>query len=34
MSNVETPGYEVMQSQDKIEIRQFKPMFIAEVRNS
>ena len=34
MSNVETPGYEVMQSQDKIEIRQFKPMVIAEVKIS
>ena len=31
MSRVETPAYEVIKSQGKIEIRQFEPMIIAEV---
>lgn len=31
MSNVETPDYQVIQSQGAIEIRQYKPMIIAEV---
>ena len=32
MSRVETPAYEVIKSQGKIEIRQFGPMIIAEVQ--
>jgi DNA gyrase inhibitor GyrI len=32
MSRVETPAYEVIKSQGKIEIRQFEPMIIAEVQ--
>ena len=32
MSRVETPSYEVIKSQGKIEIRQFEPMIIAEVQ--
>ncbi len=32
MSRVETPAYEVISSQGKIEIRQFGPMFVAEVQ--
>ena len=32
MSNVETPSYKVIQSKGKIEIREFDPMVIAEVR--
>ncbi len=31
MSDVETPDYQVVQSQDAIEIRQYNPMIIAEV---
>ena len=32
MSKVETPSYKVIQSKDKIEIREFDPMVIAEVQ--
>ena len=31
MSNVEKPDYKVVQSEQNIEIRQYKPMIIAEV---
>ena len=31
MSNVEKPGYKVIQSEQNIEIRQYDPMIIAEV---
>ena len=32
MSDVETPNYEIVESQANIEIRQYKPMIIAEVQ--
>lgn len=32
MSDVETPNYEIVTSQDAIEIRQYEPMIIAEVQ--
>jgi len=32
MSNVETPNYEVLEQKNKIEIRQYQPMIIAEVQ--
>jgi len=32
MSDVETPNYQVMSSQDSIEMRQYEPMIIAEVQ--
>lgn len=32
MSNVETPHYEVLESNDNIEIRQYGPMIIAQVQ--
>ena len=34
MSNVETPDYEIVQSEGAIEIRQYDPMLIAEVQMS
>ena len=34
MSDVETPNYEIVKSQDAIEIRQYEPMIIAEVQMS
>ena len=34
MSDVETPNYEVVKSQDAIEIRQYEPIIIAEVQIS
>lgn len=32
MSDVETPNYEIVKSQDAIEIRQYEPMIIAKVQ--
>lgn len=34
MSDVETPNYQIVKSQDAIEIRQYEPMIIAEVQMS
>ena len=34
MSDVETPNYEIVKSQDAIEIRQYEPIIIAEVQMS
>ena len=34
MSDVETPNYEIVRSQDAIEIRQYDPLIIAEVQMS
>ena len=31
MSNLEKPGYKVIQTEQNIEIRQYEPMIIAEV---